>query len=43
MNRRKQAPKLAALLASRLVLGAGVTGTFAVLRSAVRASGSAVA
>ena len=33
---RAQAPKLAALVVTRLVLGAGVTRTFAVLRSAVR-------
>ena len=40
---RKQAPKLAALVVARLVLGAGVTGTFAVLRSAVRANGAPAA
>ena len=35
----EQAPKLAALVVTRLVLGAGVTATFAALRSAVRTNG----
>ena len=36
LSARTQAPKLAALVVTRLVLGASVTRTFAALRSAVR-------